>query len=489
MSALLLLVLAAGEVVVQVEPGTPCLEVRKVEAQLVAQGLRVQEGAALKVTARGAGSTVVLEGVRGDDRFVRSVPAPVGQCAAVERVVVSIIESWARPLRLAVPGRVAGALIDAGALVGSGDAGGDGPGLRGAAGSQVVDAGVVAPAAPTSRASVGREVADPSAPRAEAGRSRDTDNSTARVRSVDAGSGAQLADGATARTRIVDAGSGSQIADAGADSVTDRERAGTQSSGAAGPRDETGRTTGANADAGADSATNRERAGSPSAGAAGPRDETGRTTVGSQSTDAGDDRATAPARAETSPLTPDASTGGSDAPVTRTWTLDVALLGGATIGPTTDLAPFGTLRAGLSIHRWGVVLDGAFEGERSRRVDPGTAYASRQWLGLSGRVTFAPLDTLNLDLTLGVRGFRVVVGGRGFVDASEDVKLDLGGALTGGARVTLFGPLALEARAHAALRGNANALKLADQTTGEQTTVLTISPWDVGLSLGLCARY
>lgn len=481
MSALLLLVLAAGEVVVQVEPGTPCLEVRKVEAQLVAQGLRVQEGAALKVTARGAGSTVVLEGVRGDDRFVRSVPAPVGQCAAVERVVVSIIVSWARPLRLAVPGRVAGALVDAG----SGDAGGsdggratsaDGSELRGAAGSQVIDAGVVASTASMSRASVGREVADAGAdssvPRVEAGRSRDTDKSTARVRTGDAGSGAQIADSATARTRIVDAG---------ADSATDRERAGSQSAGAAGPRDEKGRTTGASADAGADNATNRERAGSQSAGAAGPRDETDRMAVVSQSTDAG--------AAETSPLTTDASTGGGDTPVARTWTLDVALLGGATIGPTTDLAPIGTLRAGLSIHRWGVVLDGAFEGERSRRVDPGTAYASRQWLGLSGRVTFAPLDTLNLDLTLGVRGFRVVVGGRGFVDATEDVKLDLGGALTGGARVTLFGPLALEARAHAALRGNANALKLVDQTTGEQTTVLTISPWDVGLSLGLCARY
>jgi hypothetical protein len=76
-SALLLLVLAAGEVVVQVEPGTPCLEARKVEAQLVAQGLRVQESAVLKVTARGAGSVVVLD-VGAWGRSVRALGAGAG---------------------------------------------------------------------------------------------------------------------------------------------------------------------------------------------------------------------------------------------------------------------------------------------------------------------------------------------------------------------------------------------------------------------------
>ncbi len=165
------------------------------------------------------------------------------------------------------------------------------------------------------------------------------------------------------------------------------------------------------------------------------------------------------------------------------------MLGGGAIGPTPEVTPGGTVRIGASYGRFGAVLDAALEAERTKAIEAGTVYVTRQWLGLSGRVHFLPLERLLLDLTLGVRGFRLELGGRGYPDArSPEERFDFGGALTAGARLRLFGPLWLEGRAVTGLRTQNPALELADPATGDRRTLLVVAPWDLGLYLGLGGR-
>ena len=69
------------------------------------------------------------------------------------------------------------------------------------------------------------------------------------------------------------------------------------------------------------------------------------------------------------------------------------------------------------------------------------------------------------------------------------MKFDLAAALTAGARVHLAGPLWLEGRLHGSLRTRSDSLVLEDPSSGARTTLFVVTPWDLGLSLGLHARY
>ncbi len=355
---------AAIEVSVQVESTTPCLEVRRLETLLRAQGLTVREGAQVRVHARGEGSTRLrLEGTRGPERLRRNVPAKQGQCPAVERVVVSLILSWAQPRTWAVPR--------------------------------------AEPAEPIALPTPAVVVKQP--PRAD-----EPDEPPSPAREMNE------------------------------------------------PLRE------------ADTATEPP---------AEPAEPVANAPV--LAPDAGTPSLPEPPERETPPAVET---------MASPWSADLSVLGGAAVGPTPDVAPGGTLRIGASWGRFGAVIDAALEAERSKAVAPGTAYLTRPWLGLSGRVHFVPLERLLLDLTLGVRGFRLELGGRGYPDFRSSVLFDFGGALTAGARLRLWGPLWLEGRGLVGLRTRTTPLQLEDLASEERRTILVVAPWDVGLYLGLAAR-
>ncbi|MEW6432666.1 MAG: hypothetical protein AB1730_14275, partial [Myxococcota bacterium] len=96
---------AAGEVTLALEPATPCLERARLKTALEARGVSVRERpGAHTLTLRlgpGAGGGVELHGTHRERRLERSIPAEPSACAAVERVVVALIESWAtaRPVK------------------------------------------------------------------------------------------------------------------------------------------------------------------------------------------------------------------------------------------------------------------------------------------------------------------------------------------------------------------------------------------------------
>jgi hypothetical protein len=377
----MVLVLGASDVSLRVEAGTPCLEQRRLASLLVAQGLVVRAGAPLEVLARGTGASLSLVGTRGAEHFSRTVPAGVGECAAVERIVVSLINSWAQPLSLALRSEPK---VDAGVVV---RAGVD-PAL-------VVDAGRLA------------------------------------ARVVDA------------RVLVPDAGVEITTIDAGEFAVTSPETV-------------------------------------PPPVVVEPE------IVVVEVVDAGVPLEPDGGIASASPLTLTLSPAGGRGEAV----VDVSVLGGGAIGPTETVAGTGSVRVGFSVGRFGAVLDANLETERTKAIAEGTAFATRQWLGLSARTEFRPLETLLLDVTLGVRGTRVIVGGRDFPDAQTAPDLfDFGGTFTGGARVLLFGPVWLEGRAMAGLRTRVTALVLKDPATNASTPLLTVQPWDIGLSLGLCARF
>ncbi|MGV3621636.1 MAG: hypothetical protein ACO1OB_12505, partial [Archangium sp.] len=79
---------------VSVEAGAPCVARPSLESALTTRGLHLGKGG-LDVRVSGSPSQLVLTASRGAQKFDRTVPVERGDCDAVTRVVVALIQSWA----------------------------------------------------------------------------------------------------------------------------------------------------------------------------------------------------------------------------------------------------------------------------------------------------------------------------------------------------------------------------------------------------------
>ena len=164
--------------------------------------------------------------------------------------------------------------------------------------------------------------------------------------------------------------------------------------------------------------------------------------------------------------------------------LEAAVLAGVSVGPTPVTTAAGSVLAGLSFGRWGVLIEAGVESERATRAPPVRVSAAMQWLSVSFRVAFEPIDSLTLDVALGARGWRVVSSATGVDVATDQNALTAGPALSAGLSWHIAGPLFLHFRPSVGLR--AQPLSLSVAPLGE---VLRLDPWSVGATLGALLRF
>jgi hypothetical protein len=163
--------------------------------------------------------------------------------------------------------------------------------------------------------------------------------------------------------------------------------------------------------------------------------------------------------------------------------VDLGLLAGLGLGPTPAAAPVGGLLAAVAVGRWGAQLDAGLEGVRTGVLEPASAWSTRQWLSLSGRLEFGPAESLRLDLALGVRGWRIEAGVTGLDAPRRATLLAWGGVASAGAAWRVAGPLAVQARVFGALRAQTERF-----VVDGLGPVLELAPWEAGLGLGLVVR-
>ncbi len=452
--------LGAAELSVAVAPGTPCVQRPSLVKALGAAGLQVVDltEAGLVVSLAGDGARLRVTAAQRDHRLERVVPT--SECGAVERVVVALIASWARePLRGAKP-QLARDGSDAG--------------VRGAEAPTGAQRGPSAPLLPPSDAGAwaaqrprptepGAADAEPPPPTRSGATQADERGAAARP------SRARAEETARAQTVARDESSGP---DAPATSV----RAPTTSSAA----------RAATNDAAARPALETANA---AVSAPAPRAAANDTTARPSSESVSAPATPTDARGETSHAAGWPSSAGGRAPpplgpLRDEPALELALLGGVGLGPTSAAAPLGGLHAGLWLGRWGLLLEGGLEGAREATQAPARVWAARQWLSLSARVAFRPLDAVTLDLAAGARGWRIAAGSSGVDGARETALFTAGGVVSAGASWRLAGPIALHARLFGALRGQAETFVIDDLGP-----VLTLQPFEAGLTLGLVARF
>lgn len=166
------------------------------------------------------------------------------------------------------------------------------------------------------------------------------------------------------------------------------------------------------------------------------------------------------------------------------WRLEAAGLGGFNAGPSPAITFAGSLLAGLSLRRWGVLLEGGLETARTARQDPIEVSASLQWVSVSVRAVFEPLSSVSVDVALGARGWRLAASATGVTTAFDQVELTAGPAVSAGLSWHLAGPLFVHFRPSAAWRVQQFSLKV--EPAGQ---LLLIGPWSVGASLGALLRF
>jgi hypothetical protein len=170
---------------------------------------------------------------------------------------------------------------------------------------------------------------------------------------------------------------------------------------------------------------------------------------------------------------------------TSVWTLDVAALGGGSLGPTPTPSGVGQLNVALSLGRFGALLEGGLESVRSATstLAPTRVESSAQWLSLSGRVRFEPHVRLTLDLALGFRLWRIAAQSFNAVDARPIELLGLGGVLSAGLSFRVAGPVSVQLRGFTSVRSSRPRFLI-----DGLGPVLTLDPWEGGLLLGLEVR-
>ncbi len=164
--------------------------------------------------------------------------------------------------------------------------------------------------------------------------------------------------------------------------------------------------------------------------------------------------------------------------------VEAAVLGGISGGADDSVTAAGSVLAGFSIGRWGVLLEAGLESERANRAPPVRVSASLQWLSVSFRVAFELLDSLTLDVALGARGWRIAATATG-VDVSTDrIALNGGPAISAGLSWRVAGPLHLHLRPSFAMRLSPVSLNV--EPLG---SILVLQPWTYGATLGALVRF
>lgn len=166
------------------------------------------------------------------------------------------------------------------------------------------------------------------------------------------------------------------------------------------------------------------------------------------------------------------------------WRVEVAALGGLGAGPTSTVVASGALSGSFSLGRWGVLLDGGFEGGRQGQVGPVRAQCTTQWLSLAFRVTFEPIERLTLDAALGARGWRFAATATGVDSANDAVHLAGGPLASLGGSWHVVGPLHVHLRSDIAVR--TQPVRFTVEPIGP---VLVLNPWHVGARLGALVRF
>ena len=99
LTTLAMLVLAGGEVSLDVAPGVVCVERARVVERLGREGVKVVEVTkGLAVDVRLSGATIDVRGRLRNEVLERQLPANARDCPGVERVLAALIVSWARRL-------------------------------------------------------------------------------------------------------------------------------------------------------------------------------------------------------------------------------------------------------------------------------------------------------------------------------------------------------------------------------------------------------
>lgn len=448
MVSLTLMLMTAAELSLDVSAAVPCVTSASLEEALAQRGVRVTKASAsmLNVKVRGDATRVSLSGARGSQKFERSVPVAKGDCDAVTRVTLALLESWATTSRVSVASSRSGAPVAM-----SNDAG-FAERVGSTRESSVADAGVA----------IERDA--PQVALVEAGIANE------RVARGSADAGVQDEHAATRGTAGVtnepDATRGLAVADAG---VQD-ERAATR--GTAVVTTEPDATRGlADIDAGVAATRDPSDVAAEIATERAAIVERVGTTPGTSSVDVG--VASVQTATERAPLS-----------------LEVIVLGGVAYDPLHVLpgsqVTTGTGQLALrgAIGRWGLLLDGGFDSARSHTISTATATGSTQWLSLSLSVAFQPLERFSFDLALGVRGWRLAAVSTGVDVPTENSQFTGGGVFSVGLNLQIVGPLHLQLRPWTSLRA-----ARVHFTVDPLGPILPIEPWTLGVLAGALLRF
>jgi len=162
-------------------------------------------------------------------------------------------------------------------------------------------------------------------------------------------------------------------------------------------------------------------------------------------------------------------------------TLDLSVLGGGALGPTSSLAGVGQASAVLMFSRFGAMIDLGLE---SARVGTLSVESTSQWASLSGVIQFEPTTRLRLRAGLGLRGFRFTGSApTGVQDARSGVSLSWGAVASGEAALRIVGPLWAQLGVFGFARWKPEHFKV-----DGLGTVLELTPFGAGALLGLSIR-
>ncbi|PZR16167.1 MAG: hypothetical protein DI536_07735 [Archangium gephyra] len=164
-------------------------------------------------------------------------------------------------------------------------------------------------------------------------------------------------------------------------------------------------------------------------------------------------------------------------------TVDLAMLGGGTIGTTPDVAGAGTLAATIGFGRLGFGADLGFESIRAVDIAPARIETLSKWATLNGRVAFQPAQRLSLDLTVGLRVWHIGAVALNVENPTPASLWGIGGALSAGATLRIVSSISAELRVFTSLRHRHETFML-----DNAGTVMTLQTLQGGVLLGISWR-
>ncbi|MFT3713640.1 MAG: procyclic acidic repetitive family protein [Archangium sp.] len=160
--------------------------------------------------------------------------------------------------------------------------------------------------------------------------------------------------------------------------------------------------------------------------------------------------------------------------------IELAAFGGTSIGPTTSFTGRGQANVTLAFHRLGIGLDVGLDSARTRTVSPVTMESTTQWASLHGHLYFHPLERLRLELSLGLRVWRITATSTGADTNATTALASLGPLGAAHASIRIVGPLSFQALFFTSARYRAERF-----TVTNLGPVLELLPWEFGLLGGL----